>query len=102
MTVAELEGDDPSIFAEESEIERLQRALHEDYGRHACDATGTAARASTADWYRLPFDYREDNRSLADHFWTKALDLNVAIVQSQSTYRTSIDASMINILAAAE
>jgi hypothetical protein len=102
MTVAEPEGDDPSIFAEEDEIENLQRALHEDYGRHACDATATAARASTADWYRLPFDYREDNRSLADHFWTKALDLNVSIVQSQGTHGASIDASMIDILAAAE
>jgi hypothetical protein len=41
------------------------------YLRHLC---GAAIDPPSGDWYRLPFDYQEDNRSLADHFSTEALE----------------------------
>lgn len=99
LSVAQLEAGDRSLLAEEEEVELLQRALHEEYMRTMCDA---ATKSSAVDWCRLPFDYREDNRSLADHFSSKALDLDLQIVPTHRSEVVSIDARMIEPLAAAE
>lgn len=99
MSLAQLEASDRSLLAEEEQVELLQRALHEGYLHRLCDA---AVRPSAVDWCRLPFDYREDNRSLAEHFSSKALDLDLLIVRTRRSEAVSIDLQMIEPLAAAE
>jgi hypothetical protein len=99
LSVACAEESDRSLFAEEEEVELLQRELHADYMR--CFGVPTT-KPSAVDWCHLPFDYREDNRSAADHFWTKALDLDLLIVPAPGSEAVSIDESMIDTLAAAE
>jgi RyR domain len=99
LSVAGTEESDRSLFAEEEEVELLQRELHTDYLRRF---SGAMTKPSAVDWCRLPFDYREDNRSLADHFWTKALDLDLRIVPASGSDTVSIDQPMIDTLAAAE
>jgi hypothetical protein len=99
LSVARTEESDRSLFAEEEEVELLQRELQADYMRRLYGAT---AKPSAVDWCRLPFDYREDNRSLADHFWTKALDLDLRIVAASGSDIVSIDQAIIDTLAAAE
>jgi hypothetical protein len=99
LSVALTEESDRSLFAEEEEVELLQRELHTDYLRRSGDAT---SQPSAVDWCHLPFDYREDNRSVADHFWTKALDLDLRIVPASGADAVSIEPSMIDVLAAAE
>jgi hypothetical protein len=99
LSVAGTEESDRSLFAEEEEVELLQRELHADYLRRF---SGAVTKPSAVDWCRLAFDYREDNRSLADHFWTKALDLDLRIVPASGSDTVSIDQRMIDTLAAAE
>ena len=99
LSVAQSEESDRSLIAEEEEIELLQRELHAAYMRRLCGAT---AKPSAVEWCRLPFDYREDNRSVADHFWTKALDLDLRIVPAHGSHAVSIDETMIEALAVAE
>jgi hypothetical protein len=93
------EAIDRSLLAEEEEVELLQRALHEEYLRELC---GTAVKPSNVDWCRLSFDYREDNRSLAEHVSSKALDLDLSIAPSRQTQALSLGDEMIEPLAAAE
>ncbi len=102
LSVAQAEESDRSLLAQEEEVELLQRALHEEYMRRSSGAEAKTVRPSAVEWCRLPFDYREDNRSLADHFWTKALDLDLRIVPTRNSEPVSIDAGMIEALAAAE
>jgi RyR domain len=102
LSVAQLEDTDRSLLAEEEEGELVQRALHEDYMRRLSGAAAKAGKPSAVEWCRLPFDYREDNRSLADHFSVKALDLDLLIAPAHRSEVVSIDATMIEALAAAE
>jgi hypothetical protein len=102
LSVAQIEDTDRSLLAEEEEVELVQRALHEDYMRRLSGAAAKLGKPSAVEWCRLPFDYREDNRSLADHFSVKALDLDLLITPAHRSDVVSIDATMIEALAAAE
>jgi hypothetical protein len=54
------------------------------------------------EWSRLPFDLQEDNRSVADHLWTKARDLDLRIAPGGSDYDIRRAENDIQGLAAAE
>jgi hypothetical protein len=102
LSVAQAEDSDRRLLAEEEQVELLQRALHEEYMRRSCGAAAKIAKPSAVEWCRLPFDYREDNRSLADHFSAKALDLDLLIAPTPRSEVVSIDTLAIETLAAAE
>jgi len=50
----------------------------------------------------LPFDYQEENRSVADHLWTKARDRNLRIVPGADAGALPLDATALEALSAAE
>ena len=68
-----------SLLAEDEALDALPRQLHESFLRAAI-APGPAC----VPWSQLSFEYQEDNRSAADHFWAKARDLNLLIVRGGS------------------
>ena len=92
---------DHLLLAEEEVTDLLQRRLHADFlGRWHDGAP--ADSTSRTDWCHLPFDYQEDNRSVADHLWTKAQDLNLRIVRTEFGVPATIDDANVEELAAAE
>src|SRR5579883_3312958 len=75
LTISRCEDASLPLLAEEETIETLRRCFHEEYRAH----WGGRSDVTAVPWSRLPFDEREDNRSVADHVWTKARDLEVLI-----------------------
>ncbi len=73
-------GAERTLLAEEEALDALPRRLHAAY----LDRFGHASAASAVNWQALPFDYQEDNRSSADHMWTKARDLDLQITERSS------------------
>jgi len=92
---------DRSLLVEEEEIALLEKQLHADH-LQSLGESASLATPSSAPWSHLPFDYREDNRSVADHLWAKARDADLRIVPASEDRATSIDEWMIEKLAAAE
>jgi hypothetical protein len=89
------------LLAEEEAIELLQRQLHIDYLERRRDA-GRQTTPATVAWSRLPFDLQEDNRSVADHLWTKARDLDFRITAGNGDHVAAPADARIEELAAAE
>ena len=91
---------DASTLAREDALAALSRHLHESFLR---DCTVGNRGAAAVPWAELPFEYQESNRSAADHFWVKAVDLDARIVESQNPQRRlPIDGDQLEISAAAE
>jgi RyR domain len=100
MVGAQTDGD-ANLLAGEETLELLQRQLHSDY----LDRPRNIAQPDTpsiADWCRLPFDLQEDNRSLADHLWAKARDLDLRIDPGSGEGRLHLTDAQVERLAAAE
>ncbi len=116
---------DGLLLAEEEVSDLLQRRLHADYLERSIGAAAPGAAAlgaaalgaaalgapaprpaatgsSAVDWSRLPFDYQEENRSVADHLWTKARDRNLRIVPGVDAGALPLDATAFEALSAAE
>jgi hypothetical protein len=91
-----------SLLAEEEALDVLPRRLHELWLRDAA-ARHAAPGPASVPWPQLSFEYQEDNRSAADHFWAKARDLNLRIVPgSAATAPLPVAAPELEKLAAAE
>jgi hypothetical protein len=91
-----------SLLAEEEALDVLPRRLHELWLRDAA-ARHAAPGPASVPWPQLSFEYQEDNRSAADHFWAKARDLNLRIVPgSAGTTPLPAAAAELEKLAAAE
>jgi hypothetical protein len=113
LTVGQGAASDRSVFSEEEEIALLQQQLHADYLQRSHESA-SGATAAAVPGSRLPFDYQEDNRSVADHLWAKARDFDLRIVpafQDVSAIKgdsalqdcmVSFDDSMVEKMAAAE
>jgi hypothetical protein len=101
LSVGSATDSDRSLLAEDETLELLQRQLHIDYierQRDVCRQTTPA----TVEWSRLPFDLQEDNRSVADHLWTKARDLDLRITAGSGDLQAGPAETHIEALAAAE
>ena len=79
LSVGHATESDRSLLEQDERLELLQRQLHIGYLEGRREA-GDQATPATVEWFRLSFDLQEDNRSLADHLWTKARDLDLRIV----------------------
>jgi hypothetical protein len=91
---------DASMLAQEDALDALSRHLHESFLR---DTTAGNRGAASVPWAELPFEYQETNRSAADHFWVKAVDLDARIVESRDAQRSPpIDGNRLEISATAE
>ncbi len=91
-----------SLLAEEEALDVLPRRLHELWLLDAA-ARHAAPGPASVPWPQLSFEYQEDNRSAADHFWAKARDLNLRIVAgSAGTAPLPAAAAELEKLAAAE
>jgi hypothetical protein len=91
---------DAPMLAQEDALAALSRHLHESFLR---DSTAGHRGAASVPWAELPFEYQESNRSAADHFWVKALDLDVRIVESRNAQQLPpIDGNRLEISATAE
>jgi hypothetical protein len=107
LAVGQEAASDRSLLFEEEEIALLQKQLHADYLQWIEESASPATR-SAVPGSRLPFDYQEDNRSVADHLWVKARDLDMRIVpavQNGPAFQNcmlSIDDSTVERMAAAE
>jgi RyR domain len=101
LSVDEAIENDRSLLAEDETLELLQRQLHTDYLERWRDA-GWRPSAATVEWCRLPFDLQEDNRSVADHLWTKARDLDLRITAGNDVHEIRLAESQIEALAEAE
>lgn len=101
LTVGTASGSDRSLLIGDELLEVLPRRLHEHYLQ---DLGGDCAQktSSMVEWSRLPFDLQEDNRSVADHLWTKARDLDLRIAAGRNDYDARRAESDIEALAAAE
>jgi hypothetical protein len=75
LNVVRATAADVAPAVNEARLETLLRHLHSSYLKWQQEH----GRGSLADWARLPFDLQEDNRSAADHLWTKACDLDLDI-----------------------
>lgn len=95
------ESEDASwLLIEDERLERLQRQLHLDYVERYSGIIQTSP--SAIQWSRLPFDLQEDNRSVADHLWSKACDLGARIVEGVDGLAIDPTDLRIEDLAAAE
>jgi hypothetical protein len=101
LTVGAASGTDRSLLIGDETLELLPRRLHELYLQHRGE-DGSQNTSSMVEWSRLPFDLQEDNRSVADHLWTKARDLDLRIVPGGSDYDIRRAENDIQGLAAAE
>jgi RyR domain len=101
LSVGHAAESDRSLLAEEATLEPLQRQLHIDYLERRRDA-GDRPTQATVNWSRLPFDLQEDNRSVADHLWTKARDMDFRIIAGNNDYEALSAETDIERLAAAE
>jgi hypothetical protein len=101
LSVDQAIENDRSLLAEDETLELLQRQLHTDYLERWRDA-GWRPSAATVTWSRLPFDLQEDNRSVADHLWTKARDLDLRITTGNDAHEVRLAESQIEALAEAE
>jgi hypothetical protein len=90
---------DSGLLDEEEALDALPRQRHAAYLEH-WRSTGAPPSEATVDWPALPFDYQEDNRSLADHLWTKARDLDLRIapaIPGLAALPTSADVEQLAI-----
>jgi RyR domain len=101
LSVAHATASDRSLLAEDETLELLQRQLHICHLERRRDA-GQQATPAMVEWSRLPFDLQEDNRSVADHLWTKARDLDLRITAGHDDYEAGPAEAYIEGLAAAE
>jgi hypothetical protein len=101
LSVDQAIENDRSLLVEDETLELLQRQLHTDYLERWRDA-GWQASAATVNWSRVPFDLQEDNRSVADHLWTKACDLDFRITAGNEAGEIRLVESHIEALAEAE
>jgi hypothetical protein len=92
---------DRSLLVREETLELLPRQLHSNYLERRRDA-GDGSTPAAVEWSRLPFDLQEDNRSVADHLWTKARDLDLRITAGNNDYEAPSVGMDIEALAAAE
>jgi hypothetical protein len=92
---------DRSLLVDEEELDALPRQRHAAY-LERWRQSGEPASAATVDWPALPFDYQEDNRSAADHLWTKARDLDLWIVPGVPGLAALPSSSDVEPLAMAE
>ena len=91
-----------SLLAEDEALDALPRRLHAAFLRDVA-VHDTVHRPAAVPWAQLPFEYQEDNRSAADHFWAKARDLNLRIVPGAAALPTLPAAALeLDGLAAAE
>jgi hypothetical protein len=90
-----------SLLAEDEALDVLPRRLHELWLRDAA-ARHAAPGPASVPWPRLSFEYQEDNRSAADHYWAKACDLNLRIVPGSAGTAPLPAAPDLEKLAAAE
>jgi len=67
---------DGGLLAADETLDLLQRELHVNYLRAR---NGEGRELPPVDWSRVSFDFQEDNRSVADHLWAKAKDLDCRI-----------------------
>ena len=70
-----------TLLAEEESLDALPRQLHAAYLERLQKQGLEGSSAAAVRWQSLPFDYQEDNRSSADHMWTKARDLGLQITE---------------------
>jgi hypothetical protein len=101
LTVGTASGSDRSLLIGDEMLEMLPRRLHEHYLQDL-GGDGAPKTSSMVEWSRLPFDLQEDNRSVADHLWTKARDLDLRIAAGSNDYDARRAESDIEALAAAE
>jgi RyR domain len=101
LSVDQAIENDRSLLAEDETLELLQRQLHTDYLERWRDA-GWQPSAATVAWSHVPFDLQEDNRSVADHLWTKARDLDLRITAGNDAHEVRLAESEIEALAEAE
>lgn len=90
-----------SLLEEDEALDTVPRRIHDGYlgWSRSLDAPAGAAAVS---WQALPFDYQEDNRSAADHFWMKARELDLAIGPEPCQYGLTIPTELMEPLARAE
>lgn len=100
-TVGAALGSDRSVLAGDEMLELLPRRLHGHYLQRQREDSAQETY-SMVEWCRLPFDLQEDNRSVADHLWAKARDLDLRIAAGSIDYDVHRDQKDIDGLAAAE
>jgi hypothetical protein len=101
LSVGHAMDSDRSLLVREETLELLPRQLHSNYLERRRDA-GDGSTPATVEWSRLPFDLQEDNRSVADHLWTKARDMDLRITAGNDDYEAPSVGRDIEGLAAAE
>jgi len=91
-----------TLLADEESLDALPRKLHAAYLERLQEQGLEKSSAAAVRWQELPFDYQEDNRSSADHMWTKMRDLDLQIVPLRSPANALPPAIDIEPLALAE
>jgi hypothetical protein len=92
---------DYSLLAEDDALDAIPRQIHGDYLKRA-RAEGWSVGAATVEWEALPFDYQEDNRTVADHLWVKVRELDLVVGSGQSGPLPEIPPKLFDNLARAE
>jgi hypothetical protein len=90
-----------SLLEEDAALDAAPRAIHERYLEH-WRGSGQPGGITTVPWEALPFEYQEDNRAAADHYWVKARELDLLISQSPSHYQPVLPTALVDTLARAE
>ncbi|HTW74552.1 MAG TPA: RyR domain-containing protein, partial [Steroidobacteraceae bacterium] len=72
-----------SLLAEEEALDVAPRMIHDAY-LERWRLSGQAGGATTVDWESLAYEYQEDNRAAADHYWVKARELGFLIGQGHA------------------
>jgi hypothetical protein len=98
LSIEQTSRSDRSLLAGEEVIDQLEENLHIDYLLHCGGNPSPAA----VQWARLPFDYQEENRSIADHVWTKVRDLDLVLTSDPREGDVQIPDAGIELAAAAE
>ncbi|HUN73698.1 MAG TPA: RyR domain-containing protein [Steroidobacteraceae bacterium] len=90
-----------SLLAEDERLDAVPRQLHGAY-LQSWRASGGVASPATVSWDELPFEYQEDNRAAADHYWMKARELELLLERGHCGYAPQISAPLLEALSQAE
>jgi hypothetical protein len=92
---------DYSLLAEDDALDAIPRQIHEDYLKR-WRAQMWPSSPATVGWEDLPFDYQEDNRTVADHLWVKAREMDLHVGSGRSGPLPDTAPELLESLARAE
>ena len=92
---------DYSLLAEDDALDAIPRQIHEDYLKRWRAEKWPASPATVA-WEELPYDYQEDNRTVADHLWVKAREMDLVVGSGRSAALPDMAPELLDSLARAE